>query len=132
MWHGFSHVFLTTVWSKMRPNLLKIPSIFCKLHGNSMTWTCPKIHIMFQHGKQNKTWINDMEFPWESMSYSLQGVYRNANIFVSGGIYVLPNEPKLIELKKESGLVSDGYSGNPSARWSNIPKWSIFFLKFQV
>ena len=43
MWHGFSRVFLTAVWSKMRPNPHgKSHHFLSKCHGNFMTWTCPK------------------------------------------------------------------------------------------
>ena len=38
-------------WHKIR---WKSHHFLGKCHGNSMTWPCPKIHVMFQHGKQIK------------------------------------------------------------------------------
>ena len=88
---------LTAVWSKMRPNPMDIPSF-----SERMTWkfgelNLHKIHVMFEHGQQIKsgwmTWNSrgiwcgfgrncrrfvkwrNMEFPWESVSYFLQGCY---------------------------------------------------------
>ena len=52
MWHGFSHVFLTTVWSKMRPNPMEIPSFSWQIPWKFHDLNLSKIHVMFLHGKQ--------------------------------------------------------------------------------
>ena len=65
MWHFiFSHAILTTVWSgsKMRPNPMEIPSFLKEMPWKFHDLTLSKIHVMFQHGKQIKTSMNDMEF----------------------------------------------------------------------
>ena len=63
MWHEFSHVFLTTVWLKMKPNPMEDGNLIIFLE-NAMK--IPWLEL-FQNSyhvpawKTSKTWINDRE-----------------------------------------------------------------------
>ena len=61
MRHGLSHVFLSAVWSKMRPNPMEIPSFSQKMPWKFHDLNLSKIHVLVYHGKQ-KIQMNDLEF----------------------------------------------------------------------
>ena len=52
MCQGFSRVFLTEVWWKMRPNPMEIPSFSEQMPWKFHDLNFSKIHVMFQYGKQ--------------------------------------------------------------------------------
>ena len=64
MWKGFSHVVLTAIWSKMRPNSGEIPSFFLS-NAVEIPWlelAQNPCHV--PAWKPYKTWINDMQSSW--------------------------------------------------------------------
>ena len=66
MCHGFSHVFLTTVWSKMRPSPMEIPSFSLHMPWKFFNLDSSKIHVMFEHGEP----IKPGQMTWNSHGIS--------------------------------------------------------------
>ena len=52
---GFFNVFLTAVWSEVRPNPMEIPSFLWQMPGKFRDLNLSKNHFMFEHGKRIKS-----------------------------------------------------------------------------